>query len=76
MKNEAFEEKCMDVIEAVVSMNSRMNRYGAIKFSKVLLLKAKIGGNVEVIKIFERVHKEFEIASDEDYELLRKQIFE
>lgn len=76
MKNELFEEKCMDVIEAVVSLNSRMNRYGAIKFSKVLLLKAKIAGNAEVIKIFERVHKEFEIASDEDYELLRQQIFE
>ena len=45
MKNEAFEEKCMDVIEAVVSMNSRMNRYGAIKISKILLLKAKFVGN-------------------------------
>jgi len=40
-----------------------------------MLEKAKATGKKKVIEIYERVVHEFNIASDEDYELLRKQIF-
>ena len=70
-----FEEKCMDVIESVVALDSNQDRYGAIEVSRRMLVKAQLHGNPIVVRIFERVHKEFEIASDEEYELLKKQIF-
>ena len=75
MTNEEFEEKCMDVIEKIVSMDIKQNRLGAIKVSEKMLEKAKEKGNSKIIEIYERVLKEFKIASDEEYELLRKQIF-
>ena len=71
-----IEEKCMDVIEAVVALDPNQDRYGAIEVSRKMLAKARLQGNPIVVRIFERVHKEFEVASDEEYELLRKQIFE
>ena len=40
-----------------------------------MLEKAKEKGNKKVIEIYERVLQEFKLASDEEYELLRKQIF-
>lgn len=71
-----LEETCMDVIEAVVALDPNQDRYGAIEVSRRMLAKAQLRGNPIVVRIFERVHKEFEVASDEEYELLKKQIFE
>ena len=75
MTVEEFEEKCMDLIEKIVSMDIKQNRYGAIKVSEKMLEKAKEKGNKKIIEIYERVLKEFKIATDEEYEMLRKQIF-
>ena len=75
MTIEEFEEKCMDVIEQIVAIDIKQNRQGAIKVSEKMLDKAKEKGNKKVIEIYERVLKEFQLASDEEYELLRKQIF-
>ena len=75
MTIEEFEEKCMDIIEKVVAMDIKQNRQGAIKVSEKMLEKAKEKGNSKVIEIYERVLQEFKLASDEEYELLRKQIF-
>lgn len=72
---EAFEEKCMDIIEQIVSVDIKQNRLGAIKVAEKMLEKAKATGKELVIKIYERVVHEFKIATDEDYETLRKQIF-
>lgn len=76
MTEERMEAHCMDVIERIVAIDIKQNRQGAIKVAQKMLDKAKEKGNKYIIAIYERVHKEFEIASDEDYELLRKQIFE
>lgn len=76
MTVERMEERCMDVIERIVALDIKQNRQGAIKVAQKMLDRAKEKGNKRVIAIYERVHKEFEIASDEEYELLRKQIFE
>lgn len=73
---EEFENKCMDVIEKIVALDNRQNRAGAIKVAEGMLSKAK--GKTEnktIISIYERVVEEFKIATDEDYEMLRKQIF-
>lgn len=75
MTIEEFEEKCMDVIEKVVAIDIKQNRQGAIAVSEKMLEKAKEKGNKKIIEIYERVVKEFKLASDEEYELLRKQIF-
>ena len=75
MTIEEFEEKCMDVIEQIVAMNIKQNRAGAIKVSEKMLEKAKEKGNKKIIEIYERVLQEFQLASDAEYELLRKQIF-
>lgn len=73
---EEFENKCMDIIEKIVSIDIKQNRQGAIKVAEKMLEKAKEKtANKNVIAIYERVIKEFNIASDEEYELLRKQIF-
>lgn len=75
MTIEEFENKCMDIIEQIVAMDIKQNRMGAIKVAEKMLEKAKATGKKKVIEIYERVVHEFNIASDEDYELLRKQIF-
>ena len=75
MTIEEFEEKCMDVIEQIVAIDIKQNRQGAIKVSEKMLKKAKEKGNKKIIEIYERVLHEFKIATDEEYEMLRKQIF-
>ncbi len=73
---EEFENKCMDIIEKIVSIDIRQDRKGAIAVAEKMLAKAKEKTtNAEVISIYERVVKEFNIATDAEYVLLRKQIF-
>lgn len=71
-----FENKCMEVIEKIVSISINQDRSGAIKVAEKMLEKAKEKTtNEEVISVYERVIKEFKIATDDEYNLLRKQIF-
>lgn len=73
---EEFENKCMDVIEKIVSIDPRQNRTQAIAVAEKMLEKAKQKTtNKNIISIYERVVKEFKIATDAEYEMLRKQIF-
>ena len=73
---EEFENKCMDVIEKIVSIDPRQNRQQAIVVAEKMLEKAKAKTtNKNIIAIYERVVKEFNIATDAEYEMLRKQIF-
>ena len=71
-----FENKCMDLIEQIVAIDVRQDRAGAIAVSEKMLAKAKAKtNNKTVLSIYERVLKEFQMASDEEYSILRKQIF-
>ena len=73
---EVFENKCMDMIEKIVSIDIRNTRQDAIKIAEKMLAAAKAKkANQSAIDVFERVVKEFNIATDKEYELLRKQIF-
>ena len=75
MTIEEFETRCMDIIEQIVASDIKLNRQGAIKLAEKMLEKAKTTGKAKIIEIYERVLEEFKLASDEEYELLRKQIF-
>ena len=75
MTIEEFEEKCMDIIEQIVAIDIRQNRQGAIKVSEKMLEKATAKGNKKIIEIYERVLEEFKLASDAEYDMLKKQIF-
>lgn len=75
LTKEQFENKCMDIIEQIVSISIKQDRQGAIKVTEKMLDKAKTGNNKLVIEIYERVLHEFNIATDQDYNLLRREIF-
>ena len=75
MSVEEFENKCMDIIEQITSIDIKQTRQGAIKVAEKMLEKAKSTGKKKVIDIYARVVEEFKIATDEEYELLKKQIF-
>ena len=75
MSVEEFENKCMDVIEKIVAIDIKQDRQGAIKVAEKMLEKAKLKGNKSIVDIYDRVVKEFKIATDEEYNMLRDQIF-
>lgn len=75
MSVEEFENKCMDIIEQITSIDIKQTRQGAIKVAEKMLEKAQATGKKKVIDIYSRVVEEFKIATDEEYELLKKQIF-
>lgn len=71
-----FENKCMDIIEQIVAIDVHQDRNGAIAVAEKMLAKAKSKTtNKNVISIYERVVEEFKLASDEEYLILKKQIF-
>ena len=73
---EEFENKCMDIIEVIVSIDVKQDRKGAIAVAeKMLDAASKKATNKNVIAIYERVVHEFKIAKNAEYEMLRKQIF-
>ena len=53
----------------------KQTRIQAVEISKQMLVKAMATQNQKVIAVYERVLKEFEEATDLDYEILKKQIF-
>ncbi len=71
-----FENKCMDIIEQIVAIDIRQDRAGAIVVAEKMLKKAQDKTtNRKVLDIYERVLQEFKLASDEEYIILKKQIF-
>ncbi len=76
LSTEEFENKCMDIIEKCVAADKKMQKANAIKIAEKMLENAKAKtSNKNIIAIYERVIKEFNIASDEEYVMLWKQIW-
>lgn len=71
---EQFEVKCMDVIELVVKFDRNNTREDAILLTEFLCEQAKEKSCSKSQKIFMRVLKEFNAATDAEYEALRAQI--
>ena len=76
ISREKFENKCMDVITQIVASDRTLDRQGAILVSEKLLEKAKASGKKLTIDVYTRVLNEFKIATDKEYEELKKQIFD
>lgn len=72
--NELFESKCMDIIEVITSIKETNTRQDAIRIAQKLKNKLIENPNID-ISVYSRVIREFEIATDEEYELLKEQIF-
>lgn len=71
-----FESKCIEVIESIILSNINNVRKDAVNISEKMIEKAKSKNCPKaVIDIYERVHEEFKIASDKEYEILKKQLF-
>ncbi len=71
-----FENKCLDIIEKIVLIDIRNTRKEAIAIAEKMLAAAKKKTkNASVIAIYERVVKEFKIATDQEYIMLRNQLF-
>lgn len=74
---EEFENYCMDIIEMIVKTSKLITRQDAIAISANLKACAqeKGGGYRDKLKIFERVEHEFQIATDKEFELLKRTIY-
>lgn len=74
---EEFENQCMDIIEEIVGLSPKQERVEAIEIAKIVLNKYRDRkADKNELKVLERVLHEFEIATNDEYNLLRKQIFE
>ena len=71
---EVFELKCMDIIEVITSIDETNTRQDAILIAKKMRDKAIEKESKDVL-MYERVVHELEIATDAEFELLKKQIF-
>ena len=76
LNKKEFESKCIEVIESIILSNSSYTRANAIVVSGKMLERAK-GKKLPqtAIDIYTRVNEEFKLASDKEYEILKKQLF-
>ena len=76
LSKKEFESKCIEVIESIILSNIKYTRSNAINISGKMLEKAKDKKCPQgVIDIYTRVHEEFKLASDKEYEILKRQLF-
>lgn len=69
---EEFEDKVMTVIEAIIMRDINQDRMGAIEVVKVWIERTSAPDRKQV---YERTLHEFEIASNTEYDILKKQLF-
>ncbi len=75
--DETIENVAMNVIERIVSISDGQDRQGAItEAAKELIVLMQTNSPEDLMNIYKRVLHEFIICTDEEYEMLRKQIFE
>ncbi len=76
LSKKEFESKCLEVIESIIMSNVNYTRANAIVVSSKMLAKAKEKKCPQgVIDIYTRVNEEFKMASDKEYEILKKMLF-
>ena len=76
LNKKEFESKCIEVIESIILSNSSYTRANAIVVSGKMLDRAKEKKLPQaVIDIYTRVNEEFKLASDKEYEILKRQLF-
>ncbi len=76
-EDDVFENICMDLIEDIVGLAPEQNRFDAIKIAQTVLeIFRDKNADKKELTVLERVLKEFVIATDDEYNNLRRQIFE
>ena len=76
LNKKEFESKCIEVLESIILSNIKYTRANAITVSGKMLDKAKEKKCPQgVLDIYTRVHEEFKMASDKEYEILKQQLF-
>lgn len=76
LNKKEFESKCIEVIESIILSNINYTRANAITISGKMLEKAKEKKVPQgVLDVYIRVNEEFKLASDKEYEILKKQLF-
>lgn len=76
LNKKEFESKCIEVIESIILSNIKYTRANAITVSGKMLDRAKEKKLPQaVIDVYTRVNEEFKLASDKEYEILKKQLF-
>ena len=71
-----FEGACMDEIEWIVSLDKNRFRSETVAIMEEVLKSINESTPSCIANVITRVTKEFQIATDEEYELLKKQIFD
>ncbi len=76
LNKKEFESKCIEVIESIILSNINYTRANAITVSAKMIDKAKEKKVPQgVLDIYIRVNEEFKLASDKEYEILKRQLF-
>lgn len=73
----ATESACMDIIEEISSLGQNQSKEDAIKLvAKEILVLQQTNASEQLIFMYKVVLHNFIIATDEEFEMLKKQIFE
>ena len=76
LNKKEFESKCIEVIESIILSNVNNTRANAITISGKMLEKAKEKKVPQgVLDVYIRVNEEFKMASDKEYDILKRQLF-
>lgn len=82
LDQEKFESKCIEVIEKIILLDIEQDRKGAVAVAKTMLDKAKAKLETskaknasDVLAIYKRVYEEFSKCTDQEYNILKKQLF-
>ena len=76
LSKKEFESKCIEVIESIILSNINYTRANAITVSAKMIERAKEKKVPQTaLDIYIRVNEEFKLASDKEYEILKRQLF-
>ena len=77
LTKDEFEQKCIDILEAIILTDKEITRITALDLANKMLEMAKSDKKYEgeVVDIYERVVVELQDASDEDFNALKEQLF-
>ena len=73
-RRDAFEGVCLDMIECIVSMNNNITRTECVETLELVLDSVKDKSHPILRNLVIRVRNEFKVATDEEFEELKRQI--
>ena len=74
-REDEFLEKCMTLVEMIVSINANNSREDCLEIAKKMRAKAETCGKPDVFEAYKNVVTIFEFISEQEFETLRKTVF-